>query len=401
MPSSDDSSYSIEKVIQSIYGSIRPEEKKKEKKGIIKKVAHKKKDEDDISSPRNKSRVASKPKAVDIDNDEPNTIRLWHIPGSPSSRILWLLKELGGQYIDNLEISLVNKDTKGAFVSINPSHTVPTIRFGKGGIILWDSGAIISYILSKEKSLYPTTWTKENWIRHNMYAYWTTATLDQKVVKKKMIWKTFERKVCEDLGENEYINGNEFSATDIYVAYTLHLVHEAGLMKSSPKPLQDYFQRISQREAFTFSLQPDPQSTPQSAPQPTQSESNTEQQENTEPKHDLSIPINNDEGIKEEEDESETKSPRSPRQAEEVKHISLIGFHVFDDKSDYTLLGKTLHTIETALVNAGSSYNKMSNYEFAKLTFTTLYGPLVVSSPEPEEIVDEKVENEETQSSSN
>jgi len=53
------------------------------------------------------------------------------------------------------------------------------------------------------------------------------------------IVKWFEEECCpifeKDLGDNEYINGNTFTITDIYLTFTLAHAYHGGLLKNAPK----------------------------------------------------------------------------------------------------------------------------------------------------------------------
>jgi len=86
-------------------------------------------------------------------------IELYFTPGSPGCRsVLMLLREL------DLEVELVKLDMyqkyehrKPWFVRMNPQHTVPTLN--DNGFILWESRAILQYLVSKygshKSELYP------------------------------------------------------------------------------------------------------------------------------------------------------------------------------------------------------------------------------------------------------
>jgi len=54
----------------------------------------------------------------------------------------------------------------------------------------------------------------------------------------------------KDLGDNNFINGNSFSLTDIYLCFSIGHAFHAGLLKNASKKIVDYYQRISKRAKF-------------------------------------------------------------------------------------------------------------------------------------------------------
>lgn len=382
-PASETDTHPVESLIRAVFDGLRQEENKKKS---IKKVnststnfkVTKKKEEEHVSNTKGtkgKTQNRNKPIVSNPEylNDLENTIRLWYIPGSPSSRVLWLIHEIGGDVLNHLKVSVVksNKDLKGHFSeNINANQSTPTIRFGSKGVVLWEIGAIFAYILEHYKShLVPESWNNDNWTKHYLYTYWCTNTLDKfSLSGVKSAWKPLEKRILQDLGTNEYINGNEFTVTDIMLGLSLHQLHKNGFLKDSPNELKEYYKRVSEREGFTSSLNADRQ---------------TEVvEEKIEPVGEpLQIEIPVDESVHHEEDES--AEPRSPRSDDTNDLLSSIGFYIFNDNLDYSLLTKALYAIEKARVESGSSYSKMSNYDFAKLTFSAFYGPLII---EPEKV---------------
>lgn len=80
-------------------------------------------------------------------------IRLHHIPGSRSFRVLWLLEELGLDYDVHLW-SLTDGSLRSAeFRALNPSARVPALEID--GTSVWESGAICEYLAEREGRLAP------------------------------------------------------------------------------------------------------------------------------------------------------------------------------------------------------------------------------------------------------
>eukprot|EP01080_Neovahlkampfia_damariscottae_P008622 gene8622-569_t len=203
---------------------------------------------------------------------------LYHLRGSRSTRIAWLLNELGIKWVDKIAelgkgFSYIKSDE---YLAINPHATVPTY-IDEDGKVLFEAGAIMQSILKRhsdlaeQKGLIPSDWTDKNHQIQNKYLFWCIATADGRVLKPIQLIKTFVgssvssflnskasikwwEQFCEyveaDLGDNDYINGKHFTITDILVGFDLGHAYQAGLMPKAPKKIQEYHQRILNRETF-------------------------------------------------------------------------------------------------------------------------------------------------------
>jgi glutathione S-transferase len=204
---------------------------------------------------------------------------LYHIPGLRSTRVAWLLNELSVLYEESEELKKKGMSflKTEEFLKISPQGTVPTIV--DGDVTLFESGAIIKYLLRKfskqveQHGLVPKEWTTENMERNDLYSHWCIATIDHRVYcstdlstipttgitrkigraltsKDREWWKRCAFAIAYNLGNYEYINGNTFTITDIYLGYSLAHVHNIGWLKESPINVQQYYARIQQREGF-------------------------------------------------------------------------------------------------------------------------------------------------------
>jgi len=167
------------------------------------------------------------------------------------------------------------------YAKINPNGTVPTIIFDNGEVA-FEAGAIIDNILKRYKKeakvLIPDDWTEEQVYRNNLYAFWVIATIDQRIMSLKQfaniflgqsigaylvssnVKDWFQNEVCpileKDLGDNDYINGNSFSMTDIYLGLSLAHFHHAGILNLAPKKVQNYYlNKILTRPTFVKSCE--------------------------------------------------------------------------------------------------------------------------------------------------
>lgn len=80
-------------------------------------------------------------------------IRLHHIPGSRSMRVLWLLEELGLSY-DLQHWSLTDGSLRSPeFLAMSPAGRIPALEIDDRAI--FESGAIVQYLTEREGRLAP------------------------------------------------------------------------------------------------------------------------------------------------------------------------------------------------------------------------------------------------------
>ncbi|MDB6180231.1 glutathione S-transferase family protein [Paracoccus fistulariae] len=80
-------------------------------------------------------------------------IRLHHVPGSRSVRVLWLLEELGLEY-DIREWSLTDGSLRSAdFIAMSPAGRIPALEID--GRAIFESAAIVQYLTEREGRLAP------------------------------------------------------------------------------------------------------------------------------------------------------------------------------------------------------------------------------------------------------
>jgi len=207
--------------------------------------------------------------------DIPN-ITLYHVPFTRSTRVLWLLKEIGGEVLNKVDVKRPSWDfvKSKEYFALNPNRLIPaaTISNGSNAIPMFEAGAIMRYICEQVaphypimKTLFPTTWTKENWLRHYIYSYWTIVHLDKEIVAnffgvsritgkisgkvEKWFQKVVAPKILADLADNDYINGPTFTCTDIYLGYTLMLASNLGLFPKTGK-IGTYYTRLAARDSL-------------------------------------------------------------------------------------------------------------------------------------------------------
>jgi glutathione S-transferase len=203
-------------------------------------------------------------------------INLYHIPRTRSTRVLWLINEIGGEVKANTNVSMIEWDflKSKEYFAVNPNQLVPAVTIN--GHHMFEAGAIVRFITEKlsphyetTKKLFPNTWTEANWSRHFVYSYWTIIHLDKEILSNffglsritgkisgnvpKWWKKVVYPKIILDLGSNDYINGPTFTCTDIFLGYSLLLASVLGLFKPDSE-LGRYYKRLIDRPAFAGTL---------------------------------------------------------------------------------------------------------------------------------------------------
>ncbi len=197
-------------------------------------------------------------------------ITVHHCSNARSLRILWLLEELGEAY-DCQKRPFSDDSLKSpAYLAIHPLGSVPAVDLD--GMILWESTAIIEYILETrdpEGRLGP----KPGQAGRGPFLQWlhfSEATAAAPIVQ--VLSHTFlrpeERRIPQmaeegrerttvlfdllekRLGETQHVAGDAFTAADIAIGYDLHLASLVRLIGDDHPRLQAYFEALKARPAF-------------------------------------------------------------------------------------------------------------------------------------------------------
>jgi glutathione S-transferase len=187
-----------------------------------------------------------------------------HAPRSRSTRILWLLEELGVPY-DLKIVSIKRGDGTGAPDSTNkhPFHKVPALIHD--GALIYETPAIAQYLtdLFPEKKLAPRIGDPARGPYVTWLAYSTgvlepslmMARLGVKHVPGAMGWgpkEDVEAHLNAALGTSPYFLGDDFSAVDIVMGGSVAFMMQFGMMAETPV-LKSYAARIQSRPAFARS----------------------------------------------------------------------------------------------------------------------------------------------------
>ena len=194
-------------------------------------------------------------------------IKLYFAPRTRAVRILWLLEELGLPY--ELERVEFLPPAKKFFAQRTPTGKLPTIV--DGDVTLSESGAIVEYILERygQGRLAPRVDTRER-ARFLQWLHFAESTAFPPL--GVLVWLTLYRKDAasqaeliqdararaamgldfleREIGESTHLVGDEFSAADIMMGFTLVAARMLGVLDARHPRLGRYLARLEARPAF-------------------------------------------------------------------------------------------------------------------------------------------------------
>lgn len=186
-------------------------------------------------------------------------MRLYHSPGSRSSRVLWTLEEIGCPY--ELTIMTLAERRSDAHRNRHPLGRVPVLEFDDGQL-LFESAAICLQLadLYPDAGLIPEVGTS----RRGLVYQWTAFALaelepalrglitavrsgeDQSAHAARLALVVSA--LCDNLERTAWIAGDRFTVADILYASMLGTPARNGLLSKSPA-LVDYVERALARPA--------------------------------------------------------------------------------------------------------------------------------------------------------
>jgi glutathione S-transferase len=163
-------------------------------------------------------------------------IKIYHLEGRRSERVVWLMEELGLPY----ELIYKRGDLRGSMAkirAINPDMPVaPTVQIGEQ--ILVESGAIIQLILNRYAvgELQPDL-ASSDYPAHLMWMHYAEGSLAARLFADYRLWRKepptkrsrlVDSETTVQFAENylvkhEWFGGSKFSAADIMMLFPLHV----------------------------------------------------------------------------------------------------------------------------------------------------------------------------------
>jgi glutathione S-transferase len=200
-------------------------------------------------------------------------ITLYHSPRSRSSRVLWLLEELGVPYEVEV-LALAPESLKSAaYLAVHPLGKVPAIQ--DEGLTMFESGAIVQYLLETygkgRLAPPPGTPARAAFLQWLHFAEATAMPPLADIAQHSLLKPEAERipAVVADarlraaavldvletaLRGKQYLLGDEFSAADVMMGYSLQLMKWFGLLTERYPNVLAYMGRLEQRPGFQKGL---------------------------------------------------------------------------------------------------------------------------------------------------
>jgi glutathione S-transferase len=191
-------------------------------------------------------------------------ITLYHAPRSRSSRIIWLLEELGADYKIEL-VDIQRGDGSGkpagdAYAAINPLKKVPTIKVFEE--VVYESGAIALYLTdSHQKHAIGPLPGHNNRAEYVRWLFFYNGVLEPAATARFMgwdkdpakptgfgNWEDIEALISKQLARTPYILGDEFSAADVIYGSAVQFF-KGSLFPDRPH-YNAYLERLSARPAY-------------------------------------------------------------------------------------------------------------------------------------------------------
>ena len=187
-------------------------------------------------------------------------MRLFHAPGSRSTRVLWALEEIGAPY----EITVITRDdrTSDSYRRRHPLGRVPVLELDDGNHV-FESAAILLHLadLYPDSQLLPSTGTVA---RAHTYQ-WTLFAMTE--LEKQIFNWLFAKRRGEDetehatelapriqalnqqLTDRPWITGDTFTVADILIATMIGNAYKNAML-TEPGPLLTYIENATRRPAY-------------------------------------------------------------------------------------------------------------------------------------------------------
>jgi glutathione S-transferase len=194
-------------------------------------------------------------------------LRLYFAPQTRAVRVLWLLEELGLAY--ELERVEFHTPAKAFFSQATPTGKLPTLV--DGDVVMCESGAIVEYLLERygagRLAPAPGTQQRASFLQWLHFAestafpplgnlVWLTRYLESGARHEDLVEYTRRRAattldfVERALAGRTYLVGDEFSAADVMMGFTLLAARSLGVLDERQPALADYLARLLARPAL-------------------------------------------------------------------------------------------------------------------------------------------------------
>ena len=200
-------------------------------------------------------------------------MKIYHVKGTRSVRVIWLCAELGLPYeVETIDFSPAFRNTP-AWRAKSPTGKVPAME--DDGFAMFESGAMVQYVLDRYGNgrLRPQPGTPSG-ARFLQWCWFAEATFARPlgdIIHHTVFKPEAERipavvvdargraltcldAVNETVTTNSYLLGDDFSAADIMMGYTLMLAKRVGVLADDHPPASAYYERLQARAGFRIAM---------------------------------------------------------------------------------------------------------------------------------------------------
>ena len=200
-------------------------------------------------------------------------LKIYHVPGSRSIRVVWLCEELELSY-ERVPIDFSAEYRASAeWRRLNPVGKVPAMT--DGDLILFESGAMVEYLLDRygEDRLRPTPGS-DAYARYLQWSWFAEATfarpLGEIVNHRRVFGADSSTRMLDEMRDRArsciaaiddaldgqtYLIDDEFTAADIMMGYSVFLADRVKTMDEGEFPnVTAYYARLRARPAFVKTM---------------------------------------------------------------------------------------------------------------------------------------------------
>ncbi len=183
-------------------------------------------------------------------------------------KILWLLRELGLEFVHRDIGSRAGDLETDEFLALNPHARIPVLN--DEGFVVWESNTILRYLAARYGR--DGFWSQDPAVRSNAERWmdWELARLQPDFID--LFWSYYRtpavqrdparidaarlrceedmRQLAAQLEGGSFLAGDSLSLADIPCAVCLYRYFEMGLECERPETLMRWYGRLGEREAY-------------------------------------------------------------------------------------------------------------------------------------------------------
>ncbi len=196
-------------------------------------------------------------------------MKIYHVKGTRSVRVIWLCEELGVPCeVETVDFSPAFRSTP-AWRAKSPTGKVPVLE--DGDLTMFESGAMVQHVLGRygDGRLQPPAGSAESAL-HLQWSWFAEATFARPLgdIVHHTVYKPEAERIpavvvdargraLTCLGAvngavegKAFLLGDEFTAADIMMGYTLMLAKRVNVLESDHPHASAYFERLSARPGY-------------------------------------------------------------------------------------------------------------------------------------------------------